>query len=214
MALSVNTKKSLVENKRLSLDGISYMEYLRDAVLSESMDYVKRIILVNSRSQDRLPGFFKTLEEEFEKMCLIRKFTILNINVVRENQERVFGNDTLRSFYFELYKAVMYRLELDLGEDEQHTLLTGIAKSSVKAPCAYHQQTATSANSPLFLRNQDFQNLCGQVYVDVDAVGQWQSSNPWYFVVLLVNLFGHNLLENMKEFTGSINPAGQPPRRP
>lgn len=175
---------------------IDVSEVLVSVFIAEAVDYMARVVRLNDASQDRITEFFLQLENEFRLMCSIRKFTILNTNVVRENQKRILENDTLRSFYFEMFKSVLYRLDLGYSEKDSQAMLWGLVGTASRMPCS---ATGTMGKqNQLIVYDQDFKNLCGSVYVDGTTIKDFLGVSPWYHMAIIANICAPALLENIK----------------
>ena len=175
---------------------VNVSEVLEEILTSEMVNYAERVVSINANTENRITGFLTELSNEFILMCSCRKFTILNTNVVRTNQIRILGNDTLRSFYFEMFKSVMYRLSLDFSDKDKINIMNSLVESSKIMPCS--EAAKFGKTNPLILDSQDFKNLCGTVYVDGSTIDTFLSMNQWYLVVILTNICAPKLLENIK----------------
>ena len=183
----------ILESTKTNIDVSSVLE---EILTTETVNYVERVVSLNHATEDRIALFLKELTGEFTLMCSIRKFTILNTNVVRGNQARILENDTLRSFYFELFKSVMFRLDLDYSSKDKITILKALVETSKMVPCI--DNNGPGKKNPLILNDQDFKNLCGTVYVDNKVIDEFLGMNEWYLVVILTNIYATKLLENIK----------------
>ena len=177
-------------------DNVPMTDVLKEIFLQESLNYIATILLINEKSPEKSKMFLKTLEGEFKLLCTIRKFTIVNTNVVRENQTRILENDSLRSFYFEVFKSMVYRLDLDYNEKDRQSVFKTLLGSTKQPPCSII--IFSGVINHLIRRDQDYKNLCGSVFVEETVIEQYIASNPWYFSVILANMFAAPLLENLK----------------
>jgi hypothetical protein len=175
---------------------VNISEVLEEILVTEMVSYIERIININDGAEDRITVFLSDLTTEFLLMCSSRKFTVLNTNVVRGNQSRILGNDTLRSFYFEMFKSVVYRLCLDYSETDKTNILKALVESARLVPCT--DTPDYGKQNPLILNGQDFKNLCGTVFVDKAIIDQYLGANQWYLMVILANICAPKLLENVK----------------
>lgn len=171
-----------------------------ETILTEAMlTYVERVVNLNTGTEERITSFLKDITIELTLMCSIRNFTILNTNVVKECQDRILENDTLRAFYFEMFRACVYRLELDYCMEDRVNIFDSIFNSALIAPCSVQ----IGQHNYLIRQDQSFKNLCGSVYVNRDVITGFLKANPWYIMVVLTNISAPRLLENIKIFSSA-----------
>lgn len=179
-------------------------EALKKMLIESTVRYIFRVSVLNSDDTDNLKQFVDVLLEEFKTMCTIRKFTIVNTNVVRENQKRIFNNDTLRSFYLELFKSVETTAVLNYGAQAYAKALNVLGNAAVSI-CCHYDETPVDDNNHLNQRSAGFREFCGMIHVKRSSIENFLEHNPWYYMVILANIFAVDLFENTRSLITKTN---------
>jgi len=171
-------------------------------VLEEIGNYIKRIFLLNkdNANSPTVNSWFFELRDEIKKISSIRKFIIVNTNVVKENQNRILSNTTLRSFYFEVYSSIVFRLKLDNEDKVLDQIFKKVLFVVTCQPCFLDDENIDNDNY-LNLRTNDFKDLCSQVSVHEKAIVNFLSHNPWYYLLILMNQNAHEILDLIETLT-------------
>lgn len=179
-------------------------EALKKMLIDSTVKYIFRVSVLNAGDSDILKQFIDILLDEFKTMCTIRKFTIVNTNVVRENQKRILNNDTLRSFYLELFKSVETTAVLNYGAQAYANALHVLGSATVSI-CCHYDETPVDDNNHLNQRSAGFREFCGMIYVKKSSIENFLEHNPWYYMVILANIFAVDLFENTTSLITKTN---------
>lgn len=182
------------QNETITQKTVLTVNDLKTIVEEEAIDYIKRIILINSDNKDAIESFMGLIAKEFRLQCTYRKFTILNTNVVRAIQDRILEDDSLRAFYFELYKSVEFVLSMDYKISVTE-LIEDEIESLGNAPVALFEDKKNDELN-IHLQTPGFIKLCSGVRC-MHGIKTFLEYNPWYFIFIIVNMCAPNLVENL-----------------
>lgn len=174
---------------------------LEEAFLTASVDYVHRVLLIQNENVRAVADFLKQIDDELRQMCYIRRFTIFNTNVIKNVQTRVLSDDTIRAFYFELYRAICTSIALEYSKDDKDTMFRALRSANTEVPCRFVNGTVTALSDT----SQEFSNLCGTMFIEESMVNDFFIANPWYIVAVLANMHAPTLIERLSVLINSIS---------
>lgn len=172
---------------------VAVMDVLRENVLYEFGAFIERIVLKRTQDKDSIKSALTMLRNEFARQCSIRKFNLLNTNVVVETTKTIFANVTLRSFYLELYGSLRMTLTLNYSEEDCNDILKALISTMMKAPVTYDHSERQERNH-LNPTEKSFSDFCGQIHVKKPTIENFLEFNGWYYAVILVNVFSQQLI--------------------
>lgn len=175
---------------------IEMASLLKSQIQEHTQTFVSRIILNNTETTDNIVSLLNILTAEFGLLCTIRKFTVLNTNVMKENVKRILGNTTLRAYYLELFHSVRHELCMNYSSKDCEFIFDAIYSSVSLPPCILDSGPRNELNH-LNPDDINFKEFCGQVFIKDKSVRNFLDFNPWYYMVILVNMHAQVLLEQL-----------------
>lgn len=169
-------------------------EVLKEITSEEVLGYIQRVILINRNNADNLKTFGSFIINELSTQCTIRKFTILNTNVVKAHQGRVLTDVTLRAFYFELTNVLIVRLNLLYGSEATKLIINNMVDSYSDHPVCV--KSPIGSDYSFFLNSPEYKELCSSVEVTGSAM-EFAKINLWYWGFIVVNLYAPSLFESV-----------------
>lgn len=183
---------------------VDIMKWLEDEIINQTLTYISKVTLSYGANGDAILDLLTTIQKEFKDMCSIRNFTLHNTNMVRHLSEKILTNKILSNYYFEVYKAVVLKLDMEFSKKNREVILNTLIESSFTIPCKLEAVYNDKANRNFIIEiNNDYTVLCNGLFIDESAFKNFLSINPWYTMVMLVNFFSSTLLENLVVFSST-----------
>lgn len=165
--------------------------FLKEHYLTQALKCVQKTVLKHGDNIDELTRNIKVYNDEFDALLKNRKYLLLNTNVVKNNTERILKNETIRSFYFDLYASLVIRVSLDYSEDELKELFT-LCLQALKLPGIFR----SSNDRSLVPMTGEMAMYIGQHEVTREAIDFFKE-NPWYIGVIICSHVVSELIEDI-----------------
>ncbi len=184
--------------KALNNENLAVQDLLESIVMREFGGFIERLTFKNESEKGQILRALDLLKTELLRQCSIRKFNLLNTNVVVETAKTIFADTTIRSFYLELIGSLKMTLILNYGKEDYKDILDAVLDAMVQPPVLYDSKPREELNH-LNPTDKTFLDFCGQIHVKTATIKNFLQFNEWYYAVILVNFFAQHLLASLEE---------------